>query len=146
MKEAGAAVAGDFEAGCEGGAGALQARRVGNIPAQGIALGNGIVFVIRRPERARQRIASRFISPFQGFRVIVFRRPRALPWAGMFGPFRAGGAGQCVLGFDQVGPAEDFLRVAGQRPVPRRGPQVGGRREPGTLERQRREHELAFVC
>ena len=53
-----AAVGCDFEAGFEGGAAALQARRVGNIPAQGNALGIGVIFAVGSPERASDALSS----------------------------------------------------------------------------------------
>ena len=60
--QAKAAVAGDFEAGFEGGVGALQARRAGNMPAQGNALGNAlgndVVFAVRSPFRASAALSS----------------------------------------------------------------------------------------
>jgi len=108
--QAEAAVAGDFGAGLEGGAGL--------------------------PEKIL--CATGFASASVGCSFVPVRHWRS-QWHTIV-------IGECVLGFDQAGPAEDFLRVAGQRPVPRLDPQVGGRRRGnGTLDRQRREYEISQI-
>ena len=59
-----------------------------NRSAQGTALGRGRLKEPRSPERAKHPAGQIIVAPFQGLVSFALPDPRAMPWAGLFQPFR----------------------------------------------------------